>query len=83
MIAHNHAHSLGDAAKIAQQIDQRFASQFRGLLHSSIQIRDIGIVMFGEVDFHCARIDMGLQRVVSISKFWKFKSHVDLLVKNV
>ncbi len=35
--------------------------------------------MFGVMDFHRTRVDVRFERIIGISKFWKFKSHEVLL----
>ena len=76
IVAQHSADRLGRVAKIGDQRVDIERRQRRVVLQGIVGIVDVGLMMLGQVDFHRASIDVGLQRVVSVVQFWKIVSHM-------
>jgi hypothetical protein len=58
--------SSGTAVQILDQIFDGFVRQLGFVLERVVDVGDVSLVMLGVVDFHRARVDVRLERVVGV-----------------
>ena len=69
VIAHDAANVFGHGGEVLDQIFDGFAGQIGLVLQGVVDVGDVSLVMLGVMDLHRARVDMRLERVVSVRQF--------------
>jgi hypothetical protein len=65
VVPHNCANVFRHGVEVTDQVFYSFLLEI-GALDGLVQVIDVSLVMFGVMNFHCARIDVRLQRIIRI-----------------
>ena len=69
IVAHNGPDIFRHIVQVANQVLNRFFLEIGLIFERVIYIRDVGLVMFGIMNFHRPRVDVRLERVVWVGQF--------------
>jgi hypothetical protein len=65
VVPHDCANVFRNGIKVTDQVFHGFLLEI-GAFYRLVNVVDVSLVMLGVMDFHCARIDVRLQRIIRI-----------------
>ena len=69
VVADDAADVFRNGIQILDQVFDGFVRELGFVLEGVVDVGDVSLVMLGVMDFHRARIDMRLERVVGVGQF--------------
>ncbi len=77
VVANDGTNIFGDGIEIFDEVFNGFGCE-GGAFESGVDVVDVGLVMFGVVNFHCSRIDVWFERVVGVGELGQRVGHWEL-----